>query len=90
MARSLSSQKRQRQNLRRAERNKARKSELKTAIRKVRDSVASKNLVAAEKAYNEAAALLDRNGNRFTIHPRAAARNKSRLARQINMLKSAK
>lgn len=90
MARSISSQKRLRQNKRRAARNKARTSELKNIVRKVRDAVAAKNVDAAEKAYREATAILDRAGNRLTIHPKAASRNKSRLARQVNMLKGAK
>lgn len=90
MARSISSQKRLRQNKRRAALNKSRTSELKNIIRKVRDAVASKNLDAAEKAFQEASAILDRSGNRNTIHHGAAARNKSRLAKQVNLLKAAK
>ncbi len=89
MARSISSQKRLRQNKRRAELNKARKSELKSAVRKVRDAVAKKDSAAADKAFRDAAALLDRSGNRFTIHPKAAARNKSRLSKAVNALKTA-
>jgi len=90
VARSLSSQKRLRQNQRRAELNRTRKSELKTSVRKVKDAIAAKDVNAAEKAFREAAALLDRNGNRFTLHPKAAARSKSRLAKQLNVAKAAK
>jgi small subunit ribosomal protein S20 len=90
VARSISSQKRLRQNKRRAERNKSRTSELRNIIRKVRDAVASKKLDAAEQALREANAILDRSGNRKTVHPRAAARSKSRLAKQVNLLKTAK
>lgn len=90
MARSISSQKRLRQNKRRAELNKTRKSELKSAVRKVRDAVAKKDGAAADKAFREASALLDRNGNRHTLHPKAAARTKGRLAKTVNSLKAAK
>ncbi|MBX3395297.1 MAG: 30S ribosomal protein S20 [Phycisphaerae bacterium] len=90
MARSLSSQKRLRQNKRRADRNKARKTVVKNAIKKVRDAIVAKDSGAAEKALQSATAILDRSGNRRTIHPKTAARYKSRLASQVNLLKAAK
>lgn len=90
MARSLSSQKRLRQNKRRAERNKARKTLVKNAIKKVRDAIVAKDAGAAEKAFKSAAAILDRSGNRRTIHPKTAARYKGRLAAQVNHLKTAR
>ncbi|MCG8409584.1 MAG: 30S ribosomal protein S20 [Phycisphaerales bacterium] len=89
MARSLSSQKRLRQSKVRAERNKAHKSQVKTAVRKVRDAIQHRDVETAEKALREASKLLDRNGNRKTIHPNVAARRKSRLAKRINELKAA-
>lgn len=88
MARSLSSRKAHRQNLRRAERNKARRSVLKTSVRKVRDAIQGKDAGMAEKAYREAAQVLDRGANRKTIHRNTAARRKSRLAKQLNALKA--
>ncbi len=89
MARSLSSSKRLRQNQVRAARNRARKSQIKTAVRKVNDLMLQKDAAAAEKALREASKLLDRNGDRNTIHRNAAARRKSRLARKLNALKAA-
>ncbi len=88
MARSISSQKRLRQNKTRAARNKARKSQVKTAVRKVDDAILQNDSDVAEKALKEAAKLLDRNGTRGTIHPNAAARRKSRLAKRINAIKA--
>lgn len=90
MARALSSQKRLRQSKIRGEKNKARKTQVKSAVRKVRDAIQQRDSEAAEKAFREASKLLDRNGNRKTIHPNAVARRKSRLAKRINELKSAK
>ncbi|MFQ5430746.1 MAG: 30S ribosomal protein S20 [Phycisphaerae bacterium] len=88
MARSLSSQKRLRQSVVRAARNKARKSQIKTAIRRVHDAVHGRDPAAAQKALSEASKLLDRNACRSTIHRNTAARRKSRLAKQVNALKS--
>jgi small subunit ribosomal protein S20 len=88
VARSLSSQKRHRQNLRRAEQNKARRTLIKTNVRKVTEAIQTKDVEAAEKAFREAAKTLDRNAARQTIHRNTAARRKSRLARQLNTLKA--
>lgn len=89
MARSLSSQKRLRQSRKRAERNKARRSEMKTSIRTVNDAIVGRDAEAAEKAYREAARVLDSNATHRIIHPNTAARRKSRLARHINALVAA-
>jgi len=69
-------------------RNRARKSRVKTAVRKVHDALHERNVSAAEKALSEAAKLLDRNACRKTIHPNAVARRKSRLAKRVNALKA--
>lgn len=79
-----------RQSARRAERNKARKSVIKTRVRKVTDAVTHKDLTAASKALNEAVVTLDRAAAKGTIHRNTAARRKSRLAKRVNSLKSAK
>jgi len=88
VARSLSSQKRQRQNVKRADRNKAQKSFIKTKVRKARESIQARDLPSAETAYKDAAKVLDHSANHRTIHPNTAARRKSRLARQLNALKA--
>lgn len=89
MVRSLSSQKRLRQSLARAERNKARKTLIKTTIRKVADSLVARDVDAAEKALREASAVLDRSATQGTVHPNTAARRKSRLTKRLNALKAA-
>ena len=89
MARSLSSLKRLRQNRVRAARNSARKSQIKTAIRKVNDAILERNVETAEKTFREAVRFLDCNSDRKTIHKNTAARRKSRLAKRINALKAA-
>lgn len=88
MARSLSSQKRMRQNTKRAMRNKVRKTIIKTSIREFTDAVSSKDAASAETAYRKAAKVLDRFACRHAVHPNTAARRKSRLARRLNALKA--
>jgi len=88
VARSLSSQKRLRQSKTRAEINRRRKSQIKTAVRRVNDAVHDKDADKADKAFRTAAKLLDRFADVGTIHTNKAARKKSQLAKQVNALKS--
>jgi|GEM_PF-3403343 len=64
------------------------KSQVKTAIRRVTDAVHDKKLDVAEEALRNAFKLLDRNGHGI-LHPNMAARKKSQLTRMVNTLKSA-
>ena len=80
MANTPSAEKRIRQERKRNEHNRAQRSRLKTAIRKVEDAT---DATAAAEAYRETAALLDRLATRRLIHPNKAARKKSQLARAI-------
>jgi len=90
LARSLSSQKRLRQSVRRAERNKARKSIVKSRVKKVVDAVIHKDATTASKALLEALVTLDRAAGKRTIHRNTAARRKSRLTRKVNALAASK
>ncbi|HEU4799349.1 MAG TPA: 30S ribosomal protein S20 [Gemmatimonadales bacterium] len=77
MPRIKSAKKRMRQSAEARERNRAQRSQLRTAVKKVRGSAkdeAASALSAAEKT-------LDRAGRKRLIHPNAAARLKSRLAK---------
>lgn len=89
MAHSLSANKRIRQNARRQERNRARRTALKTASRRTIEIIASGDATAAAGALRSLAADLDRAADRGTIHKNAAARRKSRLAKRVNALKAA-
>jgi small subunit ribosomal protein S20 len=59
--------------------NRTQRSQLRTAIKKVRAAAGA----AAETAYEEAVQLIDRAGRKRLIHPNAAARQKSRLAKLV-------
>lgn len=78
MPRIRSSKKRMRQTRARTLRNRVKRSQLRTAIKKVRAAGAGSD---AQQAYNEAIKLLDRAGRKNLIHPNTAARHKSRLAK---------
>jgi small subunit ribosomal protein S20 len=80
LANSSSAEKRNRQNHRRAERNRHQRSRLKTAIKNV---VQAQDGETATEAFRRAAALLDRFGTRRLVHPNKAARKKSQLARIV-------
>lgn len=77
MPRIKSAKKRMRQAKTHAALNRTQRSQLRTAIKKVRSATGA----AAERAYDEAVRLIDRAGRKRLIHPNAAARNKSRLAK---------
>lgn len=63
-----------------AARNKAQRSELRSALKKVR---AATTKAEAEKALVAASSLLDRAGRKNLVHRRNAARMKSRLAASV-------
>ena len=88
MAHSLSASKRQRQNLVCRARNRARKSEVKTQIRKFADALRAQNLEKAETEFRAVVRRLDQTAAKGTLHKNMAARKKSRLARQLNELKA--
>lgn len=83
MPNTKSAKKRLRQNLRRRSRNKAARTELKTAVKKVR---AAKEPQSATEHFREAVQLLDRAANRGLIHKNRAARSKGRLAAHVQKL----
>src|SRR5687768_15619301 len=80
-----SAKKRMRQTRVRTAENRTQRSRLRTALKKVRTTAGAE----AEKAYAEAVRLLDRAGRKHLIHPNAAARQKSRLAKLVTRTKTA-
>lgn len=81
-----SAKKRLRQSLERRSRNRAAKSRLKTAIKKLREAVAAKNFDDAKAQYSDLCKLLDQTASKKIIHVNKAARTKSRIN---SMLKKA-
>src|SRR5216117_809074 len=73
--------KRNRQNERRRERNKAVRTELKTAAKKARTAVSEGGGEAATELLRSASRAIDKAASGGIVHKRAAARRKSRLAK---------
>lgn len=80
MPRIKSAKKALRQTRTRTARNRQRRSQLRTAIKKVR---LAGTPAEAARAYLEAARLLDRAGRTNLIHRNTASRYKSRLAKLV-------
>jgi small subunit ribosomal protein S20 len=78
-----SAEKRMRTSAIRAERNRAFRSKLRTALKKVRSADTTE---VGQSALREAASLLDRAARKRIIHPNKAARAKSRLSAFIGTL----
>ena len=79
MPRIKSAKKRMRQAKHATLRNRGQRSQLRTAVKRVRAATGED----ATKAYLDAAKLLDRAGRKHLIHRNTAARQKSRLAKLI-------
>jgi small subunit ribosomal protein S20 len=86
--RTASAKKQARAGARRATRNRAARSEVKTLIVKARRSLTDSQAEAAERNDStvDAVRALDRAAAKKILHPRNAARRKSRLARQLAKL----
>ena len=74
-------------NLKAAERNKAVRSEVKTAIRAVREATVAGDKAAATAALVVATKKLDKAASKGVIHKNQAANRKSAIAKQASDLK---
>lgn len=89
MATHKSAIKRHRQNKKRMTRNIAVKSEIKTAIKAVKETMAKGSKENAKAALAKAARLLDKAASKKTLHRNSASRKISRLTRAVNSIKTA-
>jgi len=86
LANIKSQMKRSRQSEAARVRNKSVRSALKTAGRRVRESLDHGDRDAAEAAYQRAARAYDKAASKGAIHRNNAANHKSRLAKAVNSL----
>ncbi len=84
MANIKSQIKRNRQNERAAERNKATRSALKTKARRVREAVDVGDTEAAQERFRDLSRSLDQAVSKGVLHKRRAADRKSRVAKAVN------
>lgn len=90
MAHSLSAKKRVRQNANRNRINRARKSQIKTQIKRFEQALSEGDAKAASEQYRLVVEKLDKIAGSSTMHKNTAARKKSRLAKKLNSLKTKK
>ncbi len=86
MANIKSQIKRIKTNLKAQERNKAVKSELKTAVRRTREAIAAGDKAAASEALVVATKKLDKAVSKGVIHKNQAANRKSAIAKKVAAL----
>ena len=70
------------------QRNKAVRSELKTAIKAVRAAVEANDVEAAQAAANKAGRLLDKAASKGIIHKNCAAHQKSEFTKALNAMQA--
>ena len=86
MANTKSAEKRNRQNIKARERNRAHRSTLRTAIKKLRTAVASGDAARAQEILPEKLSVIDKTAQKRVIHANTASRYKSRLAQKVAAL----
>lgn len=88
MAHSLSAKKRVRQNVKSRTINRARKSQVKTQVKRFDAALEAGDVDLASEQYRLVVQKLDKTAATSTIHKKTAARQKSRLAKRLNALKA--
>jgi small subunit ribosomal protein S20 len=83
MANTKSAKKAVRQITRRTAVNKARRSHMRSSIRKVEEAIATGNKEAAQAAQKEAEPVMARTAQKGILHRRAASRKVSRLSKRV-------
>lgn len=86
MANHPSAEKRNRQTQRRTEVNSARKSRIRSFVKKVETAIASGDKNAAKQAFADAAPEMQRGASKGVVHQRTVARKLSRLSARIKAL----
>jgi small subunit ribosomal protein S20 len=86
MANTSSAKKAARKIARRTDVNKARRSRMRTYVRKVEEALASGDKAAAEAAFKAAQPELMRAATRGVMHKNTASRKVSRLAQRVKTL----
>ncbi len=86
MARIQSAVKNIRKNRKRNAVNTARRSRLRSQLRKLRALLVDKDAAGARRELTRTLSILDRSVTKGILHRNTAARHKSRLTRQVNAL----
>ncbi len=89
MANTDSARKRIRQTEKRTARNKARKSRVRTFVRKLEEAIASGDKTAAQDAFRAAQPEMQRAATKGTLHANTVSRKISRLSARVKALGAA-
>ncbi|MGA6988355.1 MAG: 30S ribosomal protein S20 [Terriglobales bacterium] len=87
MANHFSAMKRARQTEKRTARNRANASQLRTALRSMRESLEKGDKTAASQTYRQTVSALDKAIQKGVLHENTASRYKSRLSARLVALK---
>jgi small subunit ribosomal protein S20 len=87
MANHFSALKRARQTVKRTVRNRANASQLRTALRSMKESLEKGDKTAAGQVYRETVSTLDKATKKGILHENTASRYKSRLSARLIALK---
>ncbi|MBC7319609.1 30S ribosomal protein S20 [bacterium] len=88
MPNTRSAKKQLRSSRRKAERNKAVKSRIKTEVKKFLAYIEAKDINAAKSQISLVCSLLDKAAKKNIIHDNTASRKKSRLMKRLSLLES--
>jgi small subunit ribosomal protein S20 len=87
MANHFSALKRARQTQKRTENNRSNTSRLRTALRKLRQTLASGDAKQAKAAFGDTVSMIDKAVKNGVIHKNTGARYKSRLSARVAAVK---
>jgi small subunit ribosomal protein S20 len=90
MPNTPSAKKRLKQSIVRRAKNRSTKTAIRNLTRKIRESVAAKDVAQSEEAFGTLVKKIDRASSKKVIHANAAARTKSRLSKAIKAIKAIK
>jgi small subunit ribosomal protein S20 len=87
MANHFSAMKRARQTEKRTARNRANTSQVRSALRTLREALEKGDKAAAEQTYRQTVSALDKAIQKGVLHQNTASRYKSRLSTRLKALK---
>jgi small subunit ribosomal protein S20 len=87
MPNTPSAKKRLRQSVTRRAKNRSTKTAVRTLTRRIRESIAAKDVAKSEADFKVLVKKIDRASGKNVIHANAAARTKSRLSKAIKAIK---
>jgi small subunit ribosomal protein S20 len=90
MANHFSALKRARQTEKKTARNRTNKSRLRSALRSLREAIASGDKAAAQLAFNSTASVVDKSVQKGVLHKNTANRYKARLSARVKVVGASK